>query len=218
MKKGEMQMTFLQKVENYWYHYKWHTLLGSFALILALVCIVQCAGNNESDAMIMYAGNFKVADEYRERPLESIMKEDYNGDGEKQIDVFQLVFNITEVGGEYEYYDVVAQTEELQRLEIEFTSGSSVIYILHPYIYSQYRNIMRPLSEVLDEVPEYAVDEYGIPMSELVSYMTTTLNFYPENSILCIRKKRETNNLISRPDDDEYYENNVKFFRDIVEY
>ncbi len=218
MDNNKIQMTFVQKIENYWYHYKWHTIIGVFAFVIALICITQCAKKVEYDAMIMYAGNFKIAEEYREKTLENIMSEDYNGDGEKLVSVFQLVLNIAGKDGEYEYFDPVAQNEEIQRLEIELSAGDSVIYILHPYIYEQYKTMMRPLDQVLDQVPEYAIDEYGLPISEMFSYMNTTLNFYPENSIVCIRNMRTENTLVSRKDDPEYYENNVKFFRDLVEY
>ena len=211
-------MTFVQKLENYWYHYKWHTILGAFALCVILVCTVQCASRREADAMVMYAGNFVVAQEYREKSFESIMSADYNGDGKKVVDVFQLVLNIVEVDGDYAYYDPVAQNEELQRLEIELSTGNSVIYILHPYIYEQYKDRMRPLSEVLDTVPDYAVDDRGVPVSELVAYMTTTMNFYPENSILCIRYERTDNNLLTRADDPQTYANTLRFFREIVNY
>lgn len=211
-------MKFTEKIENYWYHYKWQTLLGLFGLVVFSVCLVQCAGRETPDAMIMYAGNYKIADDYREKSLESIMKEDYNGDGKKSVDVFQLVINIVEKDGKYEIFDPVSQSEEMQRVEIELATGDSVIYLLHPYIYEQYRGMFRPLSEVLDEVPAYAVDDTGIPVSELISYMQTTLNFYPENSILCLRRERTEDSLMSKKDDHEYYENNVKFFRDIVKY
>ncbi len=219
MNNGEnTKMTFVQKLENYWYHYKWQTIIGIFALCTLAVCISQCSSRSEPDAMIMFAGNYKVLNETRDVPLEAVMSEDYNGDGEKRADVFQLVLVISGNQDGYEYYDPVSQTEELQRLDIEFSSGNSVVYILHPYIYSQYRNVMRPLSEVLTEVPEYAIDEYGIPLSALAAYELTTLNAYPADAILCVRNMRTEDNFITRADDKEYYENNVKFFRELVEY
>lgn len=214
-------MTFVQKLENYWYHYKWHTIIGAFFLAVAVVCTVQCAQRSEADAMIMYAGNYKVAEEYRENSLESIMKEDYNGDGKKRADVFQLIIPITETQNGFELDDPIAQTNntEFQRLYTEVANGTSVIYILHPLLYEQVKSmdVLRPLSEIFEKVPEYAVDEYGVPISELVSYMRTTLRFYPENSIVCIRRRR-TKGDVMQADNNDYYENNVKFFKDIIEY
>ncbi|MBR3996223.1 MAG: hypothetical protein IKI97_13225 [Clostridia bacterium] len=223
MSEEKYEMTFTQKLENYWYHYKWHTLLGAFSLIIALVCIVQCTGRKEPDAMIMYAGRYNVPDEYREQPIDSVMKEDYNGDGEKKADVFQLIIPINEIDGEYELKDAVAQTNnaEFQRFYTEVASGSTVIYLLHPLFYEQAKSmgVLCPLSDVLEgDVPEYAVDEYGIPVSKLFAYRRTTLCHYPPDSIICIRRERGADSKIIAPDDPDYYRNNVRFFNDIIYY
>ncbi len=211
-------MKFTEKIENYWYHYKWHTIIGIFALVVTVICCAQCALRREYDAMIMYAGNFRVANEYKENSLESIMKEDYNGDGEKNVSLFQLILNIEEKDGEYEYFDGVSQIEELQRLEIEIVSGDSAIYILHPYIYEQYRHLMRPLSDIFGTIPPVALDEYGIELKSLPAYRETTLMYYPENYILCMRNKRVENTLIAKADSDGYYSGNEAYFKDLVEY
>ncbi len=219
MDNGEnTPMTFVQKLENYWYHYKWHTILAVFALCVIAVCTSQCATKSETDVMIMYAGNFKVVTESASTPLKGVMSQDYNGDGENRVEVFQLIFAISGEDGEYEYVDAVSQTEEMQRLDIEFSSGNSVVYILHPYIYRQYKNLMCPLSQVLSEVPEGAADECGIPLSALRAYSETALGVYPADSILCVRNMRTEKNFISRPDNEEYYKNNLRFFRELVEY
>ena len=213
------EMTFVQKLENFWYHYKWQTIIGVFFLVTITVCTVQCARNSDADVMIMYAGNYAVADSYREGSLENLMSEDYNGDGEKRCDVFQLVLNIVERGGEYEYYDAVGQNEELQRLEIEFYSGQSVIYVLHPFIYEQYKNVMADLSDVLENVPEDAMyDSKALKISSLDAYANTTLGFYPGECVICIRNMRKEDNLITKADKPEYYSANVRFMNELVSY
>lgn len=223
MSEEKYEMTFVQKLENYWYHYKWHTLLGAFSLIIILICMVQCTGRREPDAMIMYAGRYNVPDEYREQSIESIMKEDYNGDGEKVADVFQIIIPIDEIDGEYALKDRVAHTNnaDFQRFYTEAVSGSTVIYLLHPLLYEQAKSmgVLCPLSEVLvSGVPEYAVDEYGIPVSELSAYHLTTLQFYPDDSIICIRRERGADSKVINSDDPDYYRNNVSFFNDLIEY
>ena len=227
MSEEKTKMTFIQKLENYWYHYKWHTLLGAFALIIGIVCITQCAGRTEPDAMVMYAGRIKnmliPEKDNRDKSLEDdVLSADYNGDGEKKIEVFQLIIPVTEIDGEFEYDDKVAQTNnsERQRMYTEVANGSCVVYMLHPFLYEEVKSmgVLRPLSEVLDKVPEYAVDEYGIPISELIAYRTTNLRYYPENCILCIRYERKKGLGAMNPDDADFYKNNVSFFRDVVTY
>lgn len=210
----EEKMSFVEKVENFWYHYKWQTIIAVFFAVTFAICFTQCAKNSEPDAMIMYAGNYAVPDDYKSTALEAVMEKDYNGDGEKRADVFQLVLNIVEKGGEYEYYDAVGQNEELQRLEIEFYTGQSVIYILHPFIYEQYKNIMVPLAEAVGDVPDGAAyDDRALKLSALPAYESTTLGFYPKECVLCIRNPRHEDNLISKADEPDYYAANLEFFR-----
>lgn len=225
MSENNTNMTFIQKLENFWYHYKWHTILGTFFAVLIAVCAVQCAGRSEPDAMVMYAGRIKnmiiPSSDNREETMEDdVMSEDYNGDGEKKVEFFQLIIPISDVGGNYEYDDAVAQTnnQERQRMYTEVATGTSVVYLLHPFLYDEVKDmgVLRPLSEVLDDVPEYAVDEYGIPVSELIAYKRTNLRYFPENCILCIRYER-TKGAVN-PDDPGFYENNVRYFNDIVNY
>ena len=45
------------KLENFWYHYKWHTIAAIFALFVIIVCTVQCASNTKYDIQILYAGD-----------------------------------------------------------------------------------------------------------------------------------------------------------------
>ncbi len=227
MSENKTQMTFIQKLENYWYHYKWHTLLGIFVLILGVICITQCAGKSEPDAMVMYAGRIKnmliPSKDSRDKSLEDdVLAEDYNGDGEKKVEVFQLIIPITNIDGEYEYDDEVALTNnsERQRMYTEVTTGNSVVYLLHPFLYEEVKSmgVLRPLSEVLEKVPEYAVDECGIPISELIAYRTTNLRYYPEDCILCIRYERTGDSNAVNQDDADFYVNNVEFFKDIITY
>ena len=46
----------------------------------------------------------------------------------------------------------------------------------------------------------------------------TNLRYYPEDSIICIRRERTKDSGSMNPDDADYYANNVEFFRDVIEY
>ncbi len=227
MSENKIKMTFIQKLENFWYHYKWHTILGAFLLVIVTVCTVQCVGRSEPDAMIMYAGRLKnmiiPQKDNREYTLEDdVMSEDYNGDGKKKVEIFQLIIPISNIDGVFDYDDKVAQTNnsERQRMYTEVATGTSVVYLLHPFLYEEIKDmgVLRPLSEVTDRVPDYAVDEYGIPVSELIAYSRTNLRYFPEDCILCIRHERTRESNAINPDDHEFYQNNVKYFNDIIKY
>lgn len=52
IKKGK----FLSWLDNFWYHYKWHTLIAAFVILVLTVCTVQMCGKESYDMHILYAG------------------------------------------------------------------------------------------------------------------------------------------------------------------
>ena len=56
-----VKSSFSEKVENFWYHYKWHTIAAIFVLVVSIVVIVQCASREKYDVYILYAGDKAVS-------------------------------------------------------------------------------------------------------------------------------------------------------------
>lgn len=91
--------TFLKWIENFWYHYKWHTIVGLFVAILATTMIVQLVQREKYDIRIVYAGDFIIEEGDGEnavllsdfpeamdnisKAFEGFIKDDLNGDGKK---------------------------------------------------------------------------------------------------------------------------------------
>ena len=79
-----------KKLENYWYHYKTHTLLGALALTVCLVAFVQCASAEEYDTYITYAGPCRLYDSDLEEGAmyaASAIGRDLTGDGKVKVTV-----------------------------------------------------------------------------------------------------------------------------------
>ena len=81
---------FFKKLENFWYHYKWQSLIALFLVLVLVVCSVQMCTREEYDLHVLYAGQKDVKktasdglSEYR--VLLSSLKtvtEDYDENGE----------------------------------------------------------------------------------------------------------------------------------------
>ncbi len=52
---------FVAWLDNFWYHYKWHTIAAIFVLVVAIVCTVQLVQREDYDAVIAYAGSKDVS-------------------------------------------------------------------------------------------------------------------------------------------------------------
>ena len=53
----QIQSKFLKLLDNYWYHYKWHTILIGFFAMVLIVCFVQCSSVEDHDVVVCFSGN-----------------------------------------------------------------------------------------------------------------------------------------------------------------
>ncbi len=81
--------TFKEKLQNYWFHFKWHTVAVIFAVIVLAISISQCASKTNWDMQVIYFTYTAVID----NQLESVgdyfktLSQDLNGDGEININI-----------------------------------------------------------------------------------------------------------------------------------
>lgn len=81
--------TFTDKVKNYWFHYKWHTLGTLFCFVAFVLLVTQCAARTDWDMKVVYFTYTPVLDEQTaliSDYLEDI-SQDINGDGDVNIQV-----------------------------------------------------------------------------------------------------------------------------------
>lgn len=81
--------TFGEKAANFWFHYKIHTLLTVFIVILLAVGITQCADRENYDFEVMYFA-YSPAVDVQINKIEDYFKTfatDANGDGEVKVQV-----------------------------------------------------------------------------------------------------------------------------------
>lgn len=219
--------------ENFWYHHKWKTIIIGFVVMLLVVCIAQAGSRDKTDVYVMYAGpGFITANEARQ--VQDAMKQqmdDYNGDGEKGI--LLADFNYLSPAQIEEKKALAAEqgvdltidnygnATVLEQYEMEVIAGESVIYLLDPGLYENVKKAggLLPLTEVLGETPEGAVDEYGIRFSETkFARFYTAMNVFPEDSILCIRRVSTMSVFKGQKKTEQLHSWHVDLFTNIVNF
>lgn len=81
--------TFKEKVQNYWFHFKWQTIGILFTCVVLTVLITQCSNRTNWDMQVIYFSYTQALDSQTNMIgdyLESF-SEDINGDGEVNISV-----------------------------------------------------------------------------------------------------------------------------------
>lgn len=86
----KVQSPFMKKIENFWYHYKWHSLIALFLIVTLTICSVQMCTREEYDLHVLYAGSDDIRMTANEglseyRVMHASLKlalEDYDENGE----------------------------------------------------------------------------------------------------------------------------------------
>ena len=105
----QIQSKALKWLDNYWYHYKWHTILIGFFAIVMIVCFVQCSTVEDYDVTVCFSGNAifnETEHEGIKKTLGDVCPFDANQDGDK-IAAFKTIsfFDEKQLEAQFTYYN-----------------------------------------------------------------------------------------------------------------
>ena len=177
-----------EKLANFWYHYKWHTIFALFFIGIVVVCLVQTSGKRSFNYTVMYAGNEVVSAAESPVITESLQKAAGEGKTVKLIHYFvSPQVGSTQASG--------AAKQNLDAFDNEITSGEAVILLLSGELYRRVIEgkggiiSMTPyLPETLPEGIEfYDESKSAIRLSSLAIGSEPGLCDLPEDTWLCLR-------------------------------
>lgn len=219
------KMTFRQKIENFWYHNKFTVIVvGAFAIFI-IISLIQLLSKDKPDANFMYLGSAPLS--YKENlfqdSLDKVMKEDYNGDGQKYVDLVavtsrDVTFSDTEGDFATGYTTSDLQKTTGETFAAHLTAGDSMIYLIDESYFGvvETAGVLMPLSEALGYKPEFAVNDYAVHISDLDVYFLPGFDILPKNTLLCIRYPVKLTK--SEKEVEERTKWNLSVFRDLFSY
>lgn len=235
--EGELhyeQSPLLKWLDNYWYHYKWPTILVAFFAVVLIVVVVQIIERPRYDINLVCGGTYRMnASEHvaYEAAVEKFIPEDYDGNGEKSANII-----IYEIFSDGEYLEAKSEAEanseefainpkynadEQQHFSQYTMTGEGYVCLLSEHLYKQLvtGQRLRPVADVYGEEPLPAgvtEDGFGIYIKDTHFYQyTPAVQAMPDDMILCILRKSELKN---SPSDLEKYARYEAFFRSIADY
>jgi len=189
-------------LDNYWYHYKWVTIIvGVFAAIL-IFCIVNTGSGIEDDIQILYAGPDVLTDtqvEQMERSFADLLKEDYNGDGKKSVNIVNITImsdeqlkaaeEAAEKEGQTVIYDPALRTKAISQMKSLMGTGAVIICLLDPYVYGCCEEgTFITLEKALGTKHEKSNDDYSISFFDTdFKNAFGAFSVLSEDVLLCIR-------------------------------
>lgn len=117
------------KWENYWYHYKWHTLGALFVIVVLTVLIGQMVNRDDPDYTLMLATEYGVPDTAMQRftaELEAVGR-DLDEDGKVEVQVIAVAMG-----------DGQTDVASAQRIMVHIAAGDVLFFAFEPAYYEQY--------------------------------------------------------------------------------
>ena len=170
--------------EYFWMYYKWHTIIGVFAVIATVSTIYGMVTAEKYDATLFYAGDMMISAEDSEK-LEAELSpycEDLDKNGEKSL-LFSAS-TVTDAVRDPEYYSAI-----ITKLYASFSDDDTFIYILNRTLADNLSGedeedcAFAPLDEWFSgEIPEEALYSVhgkarGIEASEIKIFKESGINF-----------------------------------------
>ena len=225
--------------DNFWYHYKWHTVAFLFVALVVLVCTLQmCGREEEGDVTVVMAGPYRFSTEAEgylplQNCLATYLPEDYNGNGKKDITVVSYpIYSKEEIEDVESSVDENGQptgatvdrysnTEAYDQFISHVQTGSATVLFLSPYLFEELSGrggCLVDLAELTGGVPTGGITKnggcLGVRLSETALWRENSAvrNALPEGTVICLMKPT-----VIGATDDAAYGNAVAYFKKIIE-
>lgn len=154
--------TFKEKIQNYWYHYKWHTIIIGFIAVVFGVTFIQFITKTEPDYIVMTA-----FDKYMPYSVTQTMSEylsnfgeDVNGDGEVVVQIYDISTSV----------DSQIQQSNSAKLMAELQNGEIMLFIVDDFYFDKLNSL-----EVFDKLSfgdakdGYAYNLFGTTFADAIN-------------------------------------------------
>ena len=218
-KKSDMEhiptSPFLKKLVNYWYHYKWHTIIGVILLVTVLICTLQMCQKPSYDTEIIYAGPHSITKVQQgdiKTSLSAFMK-DRDGNGEVSLNLIPYwVDGDMMTDDKYDESDrgfmQQSSMQNKQNFHDEISAGDVVIYLVSHELFLEMmeRGCLSSLTELVPFLSEdvLAKDKdgnataCGVTLASLPAGSLAGLSQLPADTVLCMQDLRFLNQLFNK--------------------
>lgn len=224
-------------LENFWYYYKFHTIVVLFVLFVVTVCFVQCATKETGDLTVTFAGSYAFQGDERQNfidVLNAVAPED-----EKSGDKLSVGLNSYSIYSEDElralYTDIDEETgtsalnsgyysakqyntEQLESFSTYIKTGESPVLFINSFVFEAQNisDIAMPLSDLYGEtVPEAACSEYAIRLGDTDFYRYyAAVQVLPADTLVVLVKPF----YMGATSNEEVYARYERLFRAIVDF
>ena len=233
----KIKSPFMQKVENYFYHYKWHTIVALFLIFAIVICSLQMCSKVDYDVHIMYAGGKEVKKNAASGDISEFQKlnssllqyaADFNEDGASTLNLLTLFIPSEKdleamlgTDGKLEANTVLI-SENSDMLEQNMLYSEYIVCLLSEELFLDYcaKDLpifaeIKPYTNGNDDDYEF-LNQYGIKLSSTELYSKAGMMLLPENTVICIRNFSEVSSRFNRAENQENYRRSTELLRTML--
>ena len=218
-----------EKIQNFWYHYKWHTVVSLVLVIALLVCSLQFCARESYDAYILYAGSKRIGRTSKDGDVAEIVSvlsslkrftEDFDGDGEVKINLSDLYYLSAEDTAKADATDTALLTNDKNTLSTLLEHSEYYFCLISPDVYEAYHKVgdndlFIPLDTYKSTSPELEYySDNAIYLSSTAAYKLPALSSFPSDTLICIRRP----SVLGAKSDEHvtYFENAKKMLDNLI--
>ena len=198
----EAPSTAKEKLQNFWYHYKWHSVVALVVVIALLICTLQLCRKESYDTYILYAGSKSIGrtteggdDAEIETVISSLEKvtNDFDGNGSVKVNFTNYYFLSTEEAQAAESYNDALLANDQKALSGVLEHSEFYLVLISKSVYEQYHKVGD--SEIFIDLTGYkAINpdaqyyrDNAILLSSIDASGLPGLKNLPDDTLICIR-------------------------------
>ncbi|MEE1357481.1 MAG: hypothetical protein UHG68_07975 [Clostridia bacterium] len=227
----QVNYTFKQKLDNFFYHYKWHVIIGAFLCFVLIWVIFSSFFQKGEEAYIGYIGDYAYSHEEKRKISDKISAAidlDLDGDGECAIEfrslhylsaaqVEELAQKAEKLDREFEYHPVQNE-KNYENFVNELETGDTAVWLVSKEVYEMMdKSSLMSLQDILGYTPEGAVDEYALDCADL-DFATDMTREIKYNSYLIMRVERDYSFIMGEQTAYDELEDDKALFKAVAEY
>lgn len=230
-----------KRLENFWYHYKWHTIAALAVIFIVTFLFAQSCSRTSFDVHIMYAGHHEIKRTSADgdtAPYGKIVDEleriapDLNGDGKRNVNLLNLfVIDAEEaekiIAGrpEAEINEALVR-EDTETFNFNIVSGDYYLMFLSERLYLECEGrygdkLFLPLTEYASGVEgvRYAGErQSGIYLSSLDFYSCPATSDLPSDTVVVLKKVSDVSNCVGKKGNTEKFRAAEEMLKSILAY
>jgi len=192
-----------EKIQNFIYHYKWHTLVALLLVVAILVCSLQFCAKEDYDAYILYAGSKNIGRTAEDGDVAEIatvisslkrITGDFDKNGEVTLNFTNYYFLSADERKDLTDLNEALLANDRQSISSVLEHSEYYLCFISKAVYEEYHKVgdeelFISLSEYKEVNPDITLySDNAILLSSTEAARLPGLSSLPDDTLICIRR------------------------------